>query len=244
VPLLGGNVSVVKRVGQTVRRSAGPWTPAVHSWLRHLENIGFEGAPRALGVDQQGREMLTFLEGDVFPNPPPQFVWHDDVLASIARLTRRLHDAASTFRPPRDAAWRRMPGAPPGSVICHNDIAPYNTVFRDGQPAALIDWDLSAPGPPVWDLAWIAWQYIPLYDGPDVDRPARLRLLADAYGLDSRGSLLPAVRERQRCCLRTYDQWSAGDASYARMVDEGFRDGVAGSIAWLEERWDQLGAAL
>ncbi len=59
IPLLGGNTSTVVRVGDTVRRNAGPWTPAVHALLRHLEYVGFTGAPRALGMDEQGREVLS-----------------------------------------------------------------------------------------------------------------------------------------------------------------------------------------
>jgi len=49
VPLSGGNTSAVVRVGETVRRSTGHWTPAVHGVLRHLERAGFEGSPRVLG---------------------------------------------------------------------------------------------------------------------------------------------------------------------------------------------------
>ena len=62
--LEGGNVGGAVRVGDTVRRSAGPWTPAVHALLAHLEGTGFTGAPRPLGFDEQGREVLTFLEGE------------------------------------------------------------------------------------------------------------------------------------------------------------------------------------
>ena len=62
--LEGGNVGGAVRVGDTVRRSAGPWTPAVHALLAHLAGTGFTGAPRPLGFDEQGREVLTFLEGE------------------------------------------------------------------------------------------------------------------------------------------------------------------------------------
>ncbi|HZU13985.1 MAG TPA: aminoglycoside phosphotransferase family protein [Chloroflexota bacterium] len=247
VPLLGGNVSTVVRSGHTVRRSTGLWTPAVHAWLRHLEAVGFDGAPRALGIDEQGREILTYFDGDVFPYPMPDYVWSDDTLASVAGFTRRLHDAAATFVPPPDAAWRRQAGAPPGPVICHNDIAPYNTVFRKGRVAGFIDWDFSAPGPGEWDLAWIAWHYVPLYemDGPPLDRPRRLRLLADEYGLPSREALLPTIAERQRCCIRTYDEFSAaGDPAFIKMVEEGHRDGVQNSLNWLQEHWEELARAL
>jgi hypothetical protein len=44
-PLSGGNVSQgVVRVGDTVRRPAGPHTPAVHALLSHLHAVGFAGA--------------------------------------------------------------------------------------------------------------------------------------------------------------------------------------------------------
>ena len=56
VRLPGGNVAPVYRVGDTVRRSTGPWTPVVHALLRHLERVGFEHAPRVLCVDGDGRQ--------------------------------------------------------------------------------------------------------------------------------------------------------------------------------------------
>ena len=49
-------------VDGTVRRPAGPWTPAVHALLRHFEAVGFAGAPRALGVSD-GVETLTRIDG-------------------------------------------------------------------------------------------------------------------------------------------------------------------------------------
>ena len=60
-PLTGGFVNKVARVGDTVRRPTGYWTPAVHARLRHLEAVGFSEAPRVLGIDEAHREVLTFL---------------------------------------------------------------------------------------------------------------------------------------------------------------------------------------
>lgn len=79
----------VWRVGDTVRRSVGPWTPAVHTLLRHLESVGFDGAPRVLGIDDQGREILTFIPGEEGWNNP----WSDEALIQAAQLIRRYHDA-------------------------------------------------------------------------------------------------------------------------------------------------------
>jgi hypothetical protein len=79
--LSGGNVTPVVRVGDTVRRASGPWSFAVHGLLRHLEAHGFAGAPRWLGIDEQGREVLTFIPGKVGFLP---YLWSDDVLIGAA----------------------------------------------------------------------------------------------------------------------------------------------------------------
>jgi len=52
IPLSGGNITEVVRIGQAVHRATGPWSTAVHGLLQHLETQGFESAPRFLGTDQ------------------------------------------------------------------------------------------------------------------------------------------------------------------------------------------------
>jgi hypothetical protein len=56
--LADSGVTKVVRVGQTVQRSAGAWTPAVRALLRHLENVGFDGAP-AFSTSTSLRESRT-----------------------------------------------------------------------------------------------------------------------------------------------------------------------------------------
>ncbi len=64
--LTGGNVGArVVRVGNTVRRPAGFWSPSVDAFLRHLNEVGYEGAPRSLGFDSTGRHVVEYIEGDV-----------------------------------------------------------------------------------------------------------------------------------------------------------------------------------
>lgn len=133
-PLSGGNVSSgVTRIGDTVRRPRGPWTDTVHSFLRHLESEGFDGAPRVFGVDESGREVLEFVPGTI-PWPEDHFalLGTDEAMHEAGRLLRRFHDAAATFRPPKDAHWRdphRQDDAAAfederGTIICHNDPGP------------------------------------------------------------------------------------------------------------------------
>jgi aminoglycoside phosphotransferase (APT) family kinase protein len=158
VRLEGGSMTHVVRVGDTVRRSPGRQSAAVQALLRHLESEGVDGAPRALGFDDQGRETVTFIDGKL------GFVWDDDVLPVLGSLIRRLHDAAASFDYlPHAGSWIG-PIRAPVETICHNDIVPRNTVYRDRMPFAFIDWDGAAPGPRAWDLAYAAAAFIPLTD--------------------------------------------------------------------------------
>lgn len=251
VALTGGNVSTVTRVGDTVRRTAGAWTPAVHALLRHLERVGFAHAPRALGMDDRGREVLSYIEGQVFQYPMPACVWTDATLIAAARLLRAYHDAQRGFEPPAAAQWRVAPGAPTrGPIICHNDVAPYNTVFVNQRPIAMIDWDFAAPGPALWDVAYAAWFFAPLTDDSSIlpgDKPRRLRLFCDTYGLlaDERGRLLATIRRRQQVAYDTLRVWGlAGVPGFAEMWRTGHAEAKLRDIAALDRDWDALAAAL
>ena len=167
-----------------------------------MRDAGFEGASLPVGVDLDGRERLVFIEGDVPVPPYPDWSQSDAALASVARLLRSLHDAARSFDP-RGLAWSdRLADPAGGTVVCHNDLELSNVVFRDGIAVALIDFEFAAPGRPVYDLAQLARLCVPIDHEIDqrrmgwlpADRPARLRLVADAYGLDRDGGRSAARR--------------------------------------------------
>lgn len=201
VPFIGGNMNDATRVGDTVRRRAGPWTPAVHALLRFLENAGF-AAPRARGMDEQGREILEYIEGDVhpgWPDPAPDWVMDDDRLAEGARHLRRYHDLVEGFDPPAGARWRLVaPTAP--EIICHNDWVPGNALFREHRLAVMLDWDMAGPGTRLWDIANSASFWVPLFSAARPlgieEQARRVRLFCDAYGLTDRSSLLDVLKER------------------------------------------------
>ena len=205
----GGGLTEVERRGDTVRRSAGEWTPAVHALLGHLQAVGFTASPRPLAIEN-GVETLEFVPGG-------EATHSDDELARVGTLIRALHEATRSFRPPAAARWQFMVGAPrTGAVICHNDLSPDNTVFEPtGSPRAFIDWDLAAPGPPLWDFAWAAYRFVPLYDDATCERfgfppgrqAERLRLFVDAYNLEERDSLLATVCERISVLYDTARAW-------------------------------------
>ena len=219
--LTGGNThAAIVRIGDTVRRPTGPWTPGVHALLHHLEAAGFDGAPRVVGMDEGGREVLTFVAGDVVYPAHLDLVAPDDALAEVAALIRSFHDAVRDFDG-RGFEWshRGADGRGGGELVCHNDLAPWNLVRRPSGGWAFVDWDLAAPGSPEWDLAWALLTLIPLAPGftiPGADVTHRLRVFRDAYGGLEPGVLDAAVArcERETELIRT-------DPAYERLLADG-----------------------
>ena len=131
--------------------------------------------------------------------------------------------------------------------MCHNDLAPKNTVYRpvDGalRPVAFIDWDLAAPGRRIHDVAHVCWQYLDL--GPSVtdieDAARRMRLIADAYGLADRRELVATVLWWQGRCWRGIQAGAdSGDAVMMRLRDSGVVDAVRVACEWVRERRGEL----
>lgn len=189
-PLAGGRLTAgVVRVGDTVRRPASPASRFVARLLTHLAKAGFDGCPQHLGWDQHGREILSFVPGHV---PPRWQHFTDDQIGQAATLLRQLHDAT-----------RALASSLRGEVVCHHDPGPNNTVFRDGQPVAFIDFDFAAPGHPLEDVGYMAWAWCISSRpdrGPATKQARQVRILADDYGLSpiDRGRLPAAIRERLR----------------------------------------------
>ena len=232
--LPGGNTGGAVRIGDTVRRAPGQWTPSVHAVLRHLESVGFDRAPRALGFDDQGREILSFLPGDVVGDtrPWPAWVHSDDALRQAAVWLRDLHAAVASFVPRPDAVWREGGAWRPGLIIGHNDAAPYNAAWADGRLVGFFDWDFAGPVTPEWDLAFMAFAWVPLHARHVVaaegftdfaDRPRRLRLFLDTYGWSgSLESFVETVRRRVRDSADGIRRTAAaGDPAYRRMIERG-----------------------
>lgn len=235
--LFGGvaNAGAVTRDGDHVLRPSNPHSRSIHRFLSSLPRLGFEGAPLPVGIEPDLRERLLFIEGDV-PLPPfPAWVQTDDALASIAELMRRFHDASALFDPTGSSWSDEMADPAGGTVICHNDVCLENVVFRDGIAVGLLDFDFAAPGRPVYDLAQFARMCAPIDDPINAarngfepaDLPARLRLVADTYGLDDVG------REELVAILNASIR--QGGAFVRRRVEAGDRNFI--------EMWNDMGGA-
>jgi len=184
--LTGGNSTAVVRVGETVRRTAGPWTSSVQRLLATLRAAGVTEVPEHFGLDDLGREIVSYRSGQVPNDPLPTWLWEPGILQQAGSLLRRMHDASVPLLA-EPGVWQ-LPTHQPAEVICHNDVAPYNMVFRDHHLVGLIDFDTASPGPQIWDLAYLAYRLVPLTGEVIVgapataDRPGRLDQLIAAYG--------------------------------------------------------------
>jgi hypothetical protein len=132
--------------------------------LRHWEAVGFDGAPQVLGVDERGREILTYLSGETIGDRHPWPAWaHSEAaLTQVGAWARRLHDATMTFVPPEGVTWFVAQTWRTGLVVGHHDAAPYNAVWRDGRLVGFVDWDTAGPSSREVDLAFVALSWVPL----------------------------------------------------------------------------------
>lgn len=259
VPLAGGvaNAGAVVRVGDTVRRPRRSTSEAVGSLLQHLAASGADVAPRFLGFDDQGREVLSWIPGEVPVPPFPAWATSDAALASVARLLRAYHGAVAGFWAPGAAdVWSRELADPgPPELVCHDDVCPENVVFRDGEAVALLDFDFAAPGRRLWDVVATASMWVPLEHPAwrrahpsGLDASARAAVFADAYGLDAgeRAELVDVLVQRHavgRAFVRR--RLAAGEPAFERMAaDFGAAARWVATDRWLEEERPRLERAL
>ena len=246
VPLDGGNVtSGLVRVGDTVRRPAGPQTPAVHALLSHLTDVGFPHSPRSLGLDDRGRHVLEFVPGVTVQPGDPEAPELDPV--AVGRMVRALHDALDGWTPPADAVWVCPIPTDGDDLVVHNDLAPWNLLVGP-RGMTIIDWDGASPGTRLWDLAYTAHGLGPLApEVPTATAAARLRSLADGYDLDEPGrvalaDLLAPRTWSMHTLLRAGHE--TGEQPWSRLWDEGHGAVWRSHAEWIEAHDAELRAAL
>lgn len=250
--LAGGNVSAVFRSGKTVRREMKPESPDVHKLLKHLELKGFHYAPRFLGIDEKGREILSFIDGEAGNYPLKNYMWSDDALTEIAKMQRLYHDAVSDF--PFDDSWLPVDRTPPqAEVLCHNDFAIYNIIFNHKKPVGIIDFDVAGPGPRLWDIAYTLYTCVPLsritlseggetifYDPLlDADRiKRRVQLFFQAYGKEmEEGAFEMVLLRLEGLCETIARKAEEGDQAFQKMLAEGHVEHYQKEIGFIRENW-------
>lgn len=194
------------RIGSTICRPLHGRSAYVQAVL-HLEAVGFEGAPRFLGVDDEGREILTYIEGEVLDGSPALIP--DRRLRTAARLIRDFHDATAGSAIARG-----------GEVVCHGDLGQHNLVFRGEQAVGLIDWDEGvAPASRLVDLAHAVWCFAAVGERalPICYQAHAIKAMCEVYGWTDPIALVDEIADRLR---RARDEHAANGRSKAVIVFE------------------------
>lgn len=257
----GGNVNDVVRIGNTVHRTAD--NAFVHELLMFLKKCGFCKVPEFLGIDDKGREILSFLPGEVPGNDYPDFkpyIWTENSLIRCAELLRQYHDAVQDFTPFAEKYdfnnnYSLMEGWV-NEVVCHNDAALYNVVFRNEVPVALIDFDLAAPGPRIWDIVYMLYTAVPLASfaidyttGKSIsynhnlhaaDRCKRISLFFKSYGIALPQNLKEwTIRRIKGMCDTLTLGAEQGNHAFQKMIDEGHLTHYQQEIIFLKEHFEE-----
>ena len=244
IALLGGlETGRVVKVGATVRRESGPWTPTIQALLAHLDARGFP-CPRPLGLDARGREMLSFLPGRASNWPWPPALIATEGAAKVGAFLRRYHDAVAGFAPPAPAVWRHGPQAPkPGEIVLHGDFGPHNLIWEGGIVSGLIDFELARPGDPMEDTGFAVIRAAQLRPDEQTrapgfttppDRAARLAAFAEGYGC-ARSDLVDAARRAQEGEIERIVRFgAAGCEPWATFRRRGIDDLARQELAWIE----------
>lgn len=235
----------VVREGDTVRRPTYPWTPAVHSLLQHLEDVGFPYAPRLLGTDN-GHEILTFIEGESGLHSWAKVV-DERGLWAMGRLLRMYHQAVWEWEPDESLIWAAgtMNTGDPSELICHGDFGPWNGVWRGQRIIGLIDFDHARPAPPIFDIAYALEYAAPFRDDSEClrwlhypqppDRRRRIEIFCDAYGITVPGDIVGRVAWQQRLVLEHCQALARqGIEPQATWIREGYLDTIRARIDWTE----------
>lgn len=248
IPLTGGAINVVTRRGNIVYRTGGPWSTAVLALLGDLQRLGFGYAPAPIGMDDQGREMISFLTGEPMMRPWRAVMFTEPALQQAAAMLRSLHDATRDLAYPAETEWRTGRAAKePGQVIRHGDLGPWNTLWDGDTLTGLVDWDFAEPGEAITDLAQMALYFVPLRGEahwqecgfpkrPDFRR--RLDVLCEAYGAIAPVQVIGEIERLQRASMAEIESRAAeGRYPWTMFRDNGEIAKTEAEVDWLRREF-------
>ena len=244
--LHGGREGKIAKTADKVIRPSCPATPYIHSALSFMHENGFTSIPKPYGINEDGQEIVSFVEGTVYNDSFPDEIRTDEVLTQAAALLRRYHDVIQGYMPKLtgDEEWT-LPARTPAEVLCHGDIAPYNMTIVDGHIHGIIDFDLLHPGPRLWDIAYAVYRWVPFVSPNNADyrdgleeQLRRLRLFVDTYGLnaDDRQQLPDMMIQRlQYLVAFMMGQADNGNEDFQKNIEDGHAKLYLDDIQYMTE---------
>ncbi len=253
IVLTGGNISQVTSDGDIVFKETKPYSATVHRLLKHLEKKGANFCPRFLGIDQYGREKLSFVRGTTMEDYPCCQELKDKikVVRAAADLLKKLHAATADYQLEASDQWfLEYTGDLVKEVICHNDFAPYNVTFENDLPVGIIDFDTACPAPREWDIAYAVYRFVPLskefYDPSEKayrsydktkdakERKILLKEFLDSYGIKT--DIGKHIIDRLEALVKLFDEeCKKGNEAFLRMNQEGHQELYRKEIEFIKE---------
>ncbi|MGF1736829.1 phosphotransferase enzyme family protein [Photobacterium satsumensis] len=249
--LQGGREGQIYRVNNQVYRPSQKWTPSIHLLLNHLKAESFDAAPQVFGINRDGYEILSYLEGDVFNYPLVGPVASMEALSSAGRLLRQYHDVSASWIQSdkhQDLEWM-LPSREPQEVICHGDFAPYNAVLDGNTVIGIIDFDTAHPAPRIWDVAYAVYCWAPFKTHPNdalgelKEQSVRARVFCDSYGLshENRLQLVDIMIARLNALVDfMVSEANSGDASFAQNINNGHHLSYLEDAQYLERNKNEI----
>ena len=246
----GGRDDII-RDKDVVYRPAHEWSIYAHEFLKYLYECGFEQVPFPKGFILDQREILTFVDGEVFNEELPQAVKSDTVLIEFAKLIRRYHDLGAEYveRLTGDENWM-LPIQTEIETMCHGDLAPYNTAILESSIVGLIDFDTLHPGSRLWDISYALYRWIPLMSednpesfGSELDKSRRIEKFIEAYGTDivDWDNVFNCVIGRLEFLVDFMKQEAVnGDETFEQHIEDGHIKGYIEDIKYIKKNWANL----
>ena len=249
--LTGGRVGKIIKEGNCVVRPSNVWTKEVHKFLNYLLEHGFTEIPVPYGINEAGKEVVSFAEGVVYNDELPDFILRDEILEAVAKRMVHYHEIGAAYvdKLSGNEAWM-LKTQYPIEVMCHGDIAPYNTTFVGTELGGMIDFDTLHPGPRLWDIAYAVYRWVPFVspENPDYHDGAeeqirKLKVFADAYGLgEQERKKLPEMMIARVESLMEFmrEQATAGNEDMARNIAEGHLDLYINDVAYMRTHMEAM----
>ncbi|MBZ4317912.1 phosphotransferase [Streptomyces huiliensis] len=140
------------RRGAAGRRSTGPWGSTAEPTARWSPESAPEGLQGDLRGPERAPDAARSLDApdtlDVAADPEDTYALIEELLVLVRRHPRDSFDELAEHRLverrvllERHAHRRPPPAATPARGWVHGDFHPLNLLYRDAEPAAIVDWD-------------------------------------------------------------------------------------------------------
>jgi len=187
ITLTGGHSTAVVRKGDLVFRKPASENKLYREVLGHLNEKEFPYAPTFLGVDDSGRDILSYIPGSTLLG----VTYNIAQLRACMTILRGFHDCCAQI------------ASPTYETICHRDFSPWNTIFRNDKPVGIIDFDEVQHGYRVHDFAYFLWTFLDLgtTEVPDTEILHTVDILKKEYPIRTGPALSQALHDEQERIL-------------------------------------------